>query len=77
MLSAAFATAPRPLVTAQTETSGMALNLVRFRQAETFVDGAVSLPSLSAGERMFIHPLTVRKLGRLLCLWQETRRGLK
>lgn len=53
MLGATSATAPCPLVMAQTESSEMALNLVRFNQAETFVYSADFLPSPSVGECVF------------------------
>lgn len=54
MLGATSATAPCPLVMAQTESSEMALNLVRFNQAETFVYSADSLlPPPAVGECVF------------------------
>lgn len=53
-----LATAPCPLVVAQTESSEMALNLVRLNQAETFVYTADS-PSPPLGGSVHVHSLTV------------------
>lgn len=76
MLGAASATAPCPLVMAQTESPEMALNLVRFNQAETFVYSADSLPSPSVGECVFTLSQSESLVACFVC-GMGTSEGLK